>query len=160
MIICATSCLPPLPQEVQTARTHPLCWNQRFPCSHTLWWRWRFTYLCHFLQSANPQASEKPQGHIRTLKLWVCTCSTPYCQECCLSMASNREVLCYRQRLQSCRATVKTDFDCHFLLNSLLKMFFLILNFFFQTDSSVSQNPFANSLVTVKPVDGHVPLWH
>lgn len=160
MIIRATSRLPPLPQYVQTARTHPLCWDQRFPCSHTLCWRWRFMYLCHFLQFANPEASEKPQGHICTLKLWVCVCSILYCWECCLSTASNKEVLCYRQRLKCCKANVETDFDCHFLLYSLLKMFFLILNFFFQTDSSVPQNPFTNSLVTVKPVDGYIPFWY
>lgn len=35
----------------------------------------------HFVQSADPRAGEEAQGNTHLLKLWACTCRTPYCQQ-------------------------------------------------------------------------------
>lgn len=116
-------------------------------------------YPRHFLQSANPQASEKAQHHICTQQLWVCTCCAPYCQECRLPTASNREDALLQTEVAG-QLSNQILTAASFPLLSLLsvKSVLAYSKLFFQTDSSLSQKPFANSLVTVKPVDGHVLL--
>lgn len=99
----------------------------------TSYWRCRVhVYPCHFLQSANPQVSEKAQGHTCTLKLWVCTCCTLTARNAGCPLYSTGRMLCHRQRLQDdCQTRCWLSLPSCFFLFSLLKVFLLLLNFGF-----------------------------